>query len=72
METLEEAIESHREMGIPSIRGIMATSFEAGAKWQKEQYNNVIDTLTKLSKCLLNADDRTYERELIRKALERL
>lgn len=77
--TLEQAAAQHARRSCVTHAELKRTceevdniSFQAGAEWQKEQYKGLKLTFEELAHCLRNADDRPYERELIRKALELL
>lgn len=47
--TLEQAAEKYGELnGIIGEMGALASAFEAGAGWQKEQYKDVLNALQSL------------------------
>lgn len=70
--TLEQAAEICAASYTYCTPGAIRGAFKKGAQWQKEQYKDLKLTFEELAHCLRNADDRPYERELIRKAIEQL
>ncbi len=77
LNSLEEAAAAHSRRSCVThvelrrtAQEIDCIAFQAGAEWQKEQLKYLFNAIQEVHKCLANADDRPYEREMLLRAME--